>query len=284
MQGKGTCRAADGAAAGAAVRAGHDQEAGGGRGPAALDLLPHLQGDWDHGVSVEWGDARTRAADRRARIPEDDEALRPDGGHDHRRRDRAHRDLATAPMRAVPRARPAVLRTRQSPTEHWQAAEGSRVGRLWAPLIACGLVHAHRKAGYRMPDWKRDLKRGQLYRFRDWPQVRRDVPTKPGVYTIWDQEGRFIYVGIATERRGLCARLAEHANGGRGGDRSTSLIVFSCRASRRSRSSRDSHARRLARRQLGARCEPAAAVREGQHVVTKGATPVLSPAEARRLI
>ena len=27
------------------------------------------------------------------RLPEDDEALRPDGGHDHRRRDRAHRDL-----------------------------------------------------------------------------------------------------------------------------------------------------------------------------------------------
>ena len=39
------------------------------------------------------GDARTRAADRRARLPEDDETLRPDGGHDHRRRDRAHRDL-----------------------------------------------------------------------------------------------------------------------------------------------------------------------------------------------
>ena len=70
-----------------------------------------------------------------------------------------------------------------------------------------------------MPDWKRDLKRGQLHRFQDWPQVRRDVPTKPGVYTIWDQEGRFIYVGIATERRGLRARLAEHANGGRGGDK-----------------------------------------------------------------
>ena len=59
----------------------------------ALDLLPHVPGDGDHGVSVEWGDARTRAADRRARLPEDDEALRPDGGHDHRRRDRAHRNL-----------------------------------------------------------------------------------------------------------------------------------------------------------------------------------------------
>ena len=62
-------------------------------GSPALDLLPHVPGNGDHGVSVQWGDARTRAADRRARLPEDDETLRPDGGHDHHRRDRAHRDL-----------------------------------------------------------------------------------------------------------------------------------------------------------------------------------------------
>ena len=85
--------AADGPGALAAARPGHDQAAGGGRGSPALDLLPHVPGDGDHGVSVERGDARTRAADRRARLPEDDEALRPDGRHDHRRRDRAHRDL-----------------------------------------------------------------------------------------------------------------------------------------------------------------------------------------------
>ena len=60
-----------------------------GRGGAApLDVLPHVPGDWDHGVSVERGDSRARAADRRARVAEDDEALRPDGGHDHRRRNR----------------------------------------------------------------------------------------------------------------------------------------------------------------------------------------------------
>ena len=85
--------AADGPGAVAASRPGHDQAAGGSGGSPALDLLPHVPGDGDHGVSVEWGDARTRAADRRARLPEDDEALRSDGGHDHRRRDRAHRDL-----------------------------------------------------------------------------------------------------------------------------------------------------------------------------------------------
>ena len=88
-------RRLDGPGALAAPRPGHDQAAGGGGGSPALDLLPHVSGDWNHGVSVDRGDARTRAADRRARLPEDDEALRPDGGHDHRRRDRAHRDLVS---------------------------------------------------------------------------------------------------------------------------------------------------------------------------------------------
>ncbi len=77
----------------AASRPGDDQAAGGGGGSPALDLLPHVSGNGDHSVSVKRGDARARAADRRARLPEDDEALRPDSGHDHRRRDRAHRDL-----------------------------------------------------------------------------------------------------------------------------------------------------------------------------------------------
>ena len=81
----------------AASRPGHDQAAGGGGGSPALDLLPHVPGNGDNGVSVQWRHARTRAADRRARLPEDDEALRPDGGHDHRRRDRAHRDIGSRP-------------------------------------------------------------------------------------------------------------------------------------------------------------------------------------------
>ena len=87
---------------------GHDQAAGGGGGSAALDLLPHVSGDGDHGVSVERGNARARAADRRARVAEDDEALRPDGGHDHRRRDRAHRDLGPEPRRYLAGAGPWV--------------------------------------------------------------------------------------------------------------------------------------------------------------------------------
>ncbi len=71
-----------------------------------------------------------------------------------------------------------------------------------------------------MANWKRDLEHGQLHQFRGWLQVRRTVPTKEGgVYTIWDQDGSFIYVGMATKNRGLRGRLAEHANGNRAGDR-----------------------------------------------------------------
>ena len=39
------------------------------------------------------GNARARATDCRPRVAEDDEAVRPDGGHGHARRDRTHRDL-----------------------------------------------------------------------------------------------------------------------------------------------------------------------------------------------
>ena len=64
-----------------------------GGGSAGVDVLPHVPGDGHHGVSVERGDAGARAADCRPCVSEDDEAVRPDGGHGDARRDRAHRDL-----------------------------------------------------------------------------------------------------------------------------------------------------------------------------------------------
>ena len=118
--------AADGPGALAASRPGDDQAAGGGGGSPALDLLPHVPGDGDHGVSVEWGDARTRAVDRRARLPEDDEALRPDRGHDHRRRDRAHRDLGGG--------RPA---RRRSPSDGRAARRDRRAARGRVRHVGC---------------------------------------------------------------------------------------------------------------------------------------------------
>ena len=47
---------AERAAADAAGGPGHDQAACGGGGPSALDLLPHVPGDGDHGVPLERGD------------------------------------------------------------------------------------------------------------------------------------------------------------------------------------------------------------------------------------
>ena len=73
-----------------------DQAPGDGGGASALDLLPHVPGDGDHGVSVERGDPRARPADRRARVAQDDEALRPHGGHGDGRGNRTHRDLTRA--------------------------------------------------------------------------------------------------------------------------------------------------------------------------------------------
>ena len=54
--------AADGPGARPAARAGDDQAARRGGGAAALDVLPHVPGDRDHGVPVERRDPRARAA------------------------------------------------------------------------------------------------------------------------------------------------------------------------------------------------------------------------------
>jgi hypothetical protein len=73
-----------------------------------------------------------------------------------------------------------------------------------------------------------ELSRGTLYSFANWPNP--SVPSfGAGVYTIWDNDGRFIYVGMSgrgmtadTIRRntpqGLYTRLHSHASGRRSGD------------------------------------------------------------------
>ena len=62
---------------------------------------------------------RATGTDRRACLAEDDEAVRPDGGHDHRRRDRAHRDLGGG--------RPA---RRRSPRDVRAASRDGRAARV----------------------------------------------------------------------------------------------------------------------------------------------------------
>jgi hypothetical protein len=72
------------------------------------------------------------------------------------------------------------------------------------------------------------LRYGAAYWFANWPNSA--VPTfGAGVYTVWDNDGHFIYVGMSgrgitaeTNRRnkpqGIYARLQSHASGRRGGD------------------------------------------------------------------
>lgn len=66
---------------------------------------------------------------------------------------------------------------------------------------------------------------GPLHHFKDWPTG--DVPkTGAIVYTVWSQDGEFVYVGMsgrgfgagATQRKGPWGRLNSHASGKRSGD------------------------------------------------------------------
>ena len=73
-----------------------------------------------------------------------------------------------------------------------------------------------------------ELSRGAAYSFANWPNP--SVPAfGAGVYTIWHNDGRFIYVGMSgrgitaeTTRRntpqGIYTRLQSHASGRRSGD------------------------------------------------------------------
>src|SRR5215813_4669275 len=73
-----------------------------------------------------------------------------------------------------------------------------------------------------------ELSRGVAYSFANWPNL--SVPTfGAGVYTIWHNDDRFIYVGMSgrgitadTIRRnaphGIYTRLRSHASGRRSGD------------------------------------------------------------------
>lgn len=66
----------------------------------------------------------------------------------------------------------------------------------------------------------RALQSGRLHRFGNYDP--NDVPaTGTGVYTIWDDNGHLVYVGIAGRSatgKGLRGRLRSHANGRRSGD------------------------------------------------------------------
>ena len=224
------------------------------------------------------GDAGARAADRGARVTEDDEALRPDGGHVDGRRDRAHRDLSVDVPR--PRRGPAPLRRRGA-------------GRVWRSLA--GVHDGGRRPAAR--EFGREL---------DRPDVAAAEPAiAPGgeaeivlPQVIVDAGPQATARFLEFFARRIANARTRAAYGRRSGNSSVGARreASGCATSRRSTwpptsertrvgpdreaaPGRDPHARRLARRQPGPPGEPAAAGRGPKHVATKGATPVLSPAE-----
>src|SRR3954454_17261883 len=75
------------------------------------------------------------------------------------------------------------------------------------------------------------LETGEPHRFADWPVAA--VPRTGAIaYTVWDREGRLVYVGMARRRgersrasTGPFGRLASHASGRRSGDQ---FCVYVC--------------------------------------------------------
>jgi hypothetical protein len=66
------------------------------------------------------------------------------------------------------------------------------------------------------------LQDGPLHRFADYATLSEVIPgSGAGVYTIWDDAGGLVYVGIAGRNptgKGLASRLRSHASGRRSGD------------------------------------------------------------------
>ena len=75
------------------------------------------------------------------------------------------------------------------------------------------------------------LWQGPVHWFSDWPVG--EVPQAGSlVYTIWDRDGRFVYVGISgrsvtqsARAKGPLGRLASHASGRRSGDQ---FLIYVC--------------------------------------------------------
>jgi hypothetical protein len=67
-----------------------------------------------------------------------------------------------------------------------------------------------------------ELEVGPAYRFAEHAGRGEVIPASgAGVYTIWDDDGALVYVGVAGRNpsgKGLASRLRSHASGRRGGD------------------------------------------------------------------
>jgi hypothetical protein len=67
------------------------------------------------------------------------------------------------------------------------------------------------------------LQHGPLHRFAECATLTEVIPSSgAGVYTIWDDAGALVYVGIAgrnPQGKGFASRLRSHTSGRRSGDR-----------------------------------------------------------------
>jgi hypothetical protein len=73
----------------------------------------------------------------------------------------------------------------------------------------------------RIPQLLERLRTGILHRFADFHEIAEPPRSGAGVYTIWDDDGRLVYVGIAGRNitgKGLHGRLKSHYQGRRSGD------------------------------------------------------------------
>ena len=126
--------------------------------------------------------------------------------------DRPQEALGTALARLLYRAAPGLLRPVQP---------GYPVRRASRLRLLCSTMPL-------ADQYVTELGQGALYSFADWPNP--SVPTfGAGVYTVWHNDSRFIYVGMSgrgitadTVRRntpqGIYTRLQSHASGRRSGD------------------------------------------------------------------
>ena len=67
---------------------------------------------------------------------------------------------------------------------------GNRPGECWAGLKSARVLDETK--GSWLTDWQHRLERDPRCPFRDWERIKASVPTKPGVYTVWDQNERFL--------------------------------------------------------------------------------------------
>jgi hypothetical protein len=117
------------------------------------------------------------------------------------------------PLRPASSTQRSILAKRCLGRNCRSSAEPGQLG----SVLACRLESSRPMSGE-----LHELRNGPAHRFSDFATVASTLPrTGAGVYTIWDDAGGLVYVGIAGRNpsgSGLASRLRSHASGRRSGD------------------------------------------------------------------